>query len=121
MDEIDERVGVGGRGAAEAANEPAGLSAEHELLRVDVGERREPEARVADQLREHAAGPEGDERPEDRILDDAREQLGAAADVRLDEHRRADPLDGRAHLLLVPEIERDAAVLGLVRAGRRRS
>ena len=51
----------------------------HELLRVDVGERRDPERGVADQLGEHAAGPEGDERAEDRILHDPGEQLGAAA------------------------------------------
>ena len=49
-----------------------------ELLGVDVGQRREPERRLADQLGEHAAGAERDERPEDGILDDAGEQLGAA-------------------------------------------
>ena len=69
---------VGRRGAAEAGDEPAGLARADELLGVDVGERREPELRLADQLGEHAAGPEGDERAEDRILDDAGEQLGAA-------------------------------------------
>ena len=51
----------------------------HELVRVDVGQRRDSERRVADQLGEHAAGAERDERAEDRILDDAGEQL----DVRL--------------------------------------
>ena len=47
--------------------------------RVDVGERREPEPGVTDQLGEHAAGTERDERAEHRILRDAREQLRAAA------------------------------------------
>ena len=48
---------------------------------------------VADQLGEHAAGAERDERAEHRVLDDAREQLDAAGQELLDEHRRADALD----------------------------
>src|SRR5205085_700332 len=41
--------GVGGRRAAIAADGPSGLAAENELLGVDIGERRDPEAGVADQ------------------------------------------------------------------------
>ena len=50
-----------------------------ELVRVDVRQRREPEVGVADQLGEHAARAEGDERAEDRVLRDAGEELDAAA------------------------------------------
>ena len=78
-----------------------GLAGQDELLGVVERERRDPELRLADQLGEDAAGAERDERAEDRILDDAGEQLGAAANHRLDEHRRADPLGGRAHRILV--------------------
>ena len=64
-----------GRGrAAEAGDEPARLAAVDELLGVDVGERRDPERRLADQLGEDAAGPERDERAEDRVLHDARRE-----------------------------------------------
>ena len=79
VDEIDERRNVDRRGAAKAAHEPPRLAGGDELLGVDVGERGDPKAGVADQLREDAARAEGDERAEDRILDEAREQLGPAA------------------------------------------
>ena len=77
----------------------------------------DPELRLSDQLGEDAAGAERDERAEGRILDDAREQLGAAVDHRLDEHRQPDPLDGGRDVGLGGEVERDPAALGLVRAG----
>ena len=92
---VGERGGVGGRGAAEPGDEPPGLARGDELVGVDVGQRRQPEVGVADQLGEHAAGAEGDERAEDGILGDAREELDAALDHRLDDHRAADPLRGR--------------------------
>ena len=60
-------------------NELSSLAAVHELVGVAVGQRRDPEVRAADQLCEDAARSEGDERPEDRVLHDAGEQLGAAA------------------------------------------
>ena len=47
-------------------DELARLASAHELVRVDVGERREPEGRLADQLGERPARPERDERPERR-------------------------------------------------------
>ena len=109
------------RRATEAAHEPAGLAAGDELLGVTVRERRDPERRLADQLGEDAARPERDERAEDRVLDDAGEELGAARDHRLDDDRRADALGRLAHGLLVGEVERDAAGLGLVRPGDARS
>ena len=90
MHEIEQRRGVG-RLRAEAAHEPTGLAAEHEVLGVGVGQRGDADLGVADDLGEHAAGPERDERPEHRVLDDAGEQLGAAADHRLDQRRQADP------------------------------
>ena len=61
-----------------ATSRPA-LPVGDELLGVDVRQRREPELRLADQLGEDAARAERDERAEDRVLDDAGEQLGAAA------------------------------------------
>ena len=66
---------VGRRGSAVARDEEPGLLLLQELLRVDVGERRDPETGFADQLREDSAGPERDERAERRVLDDAREEL----------------------------------------------
>ena len=84
---------------------------------VDVRERGEPEAGLVDQLREHAARAEGDERAEDRVLDDPGEQLDAARDHRLHEHRPADARGGGANGVLVGQVERDAAGLGLVGAG----
>ena len=68
------------------------LAPVHELVRVEVGQRRDPEPGPADQLGEHSAGAEGDERAEDRVLDHPGEQLGAALDHRLHEQRTADAL-----------------------------
>jgi hypothetical protein len=85
--------------------------------RVDVRERGQPEAGFADQLGQHAARAEGDERPEDRVLDDSGEELDAALDHRLHEHRPADARGGGANRVLVGQVERDAAGLGLVGAG----
>ena len=42
LDEVDEGGRVGGRRAAVAADEPPGLAAEDQLLRLDVGEWRDP-------------------------------------------------------------------------------
>src|SRR6266545_4474886 len=70
-----ERVGVERRLAPEAVDEPARLSAHNELLGVDVGQRRDAERGLPDQLGKHAARAEADEGPEDRILDDADEEL----------------------------------------------
>ena len=70
----------------------------HELVGVEVGQRREPEAGVADQLGECPTRPEGHERSEERILDDAGEQLGTAHEIRLDDDRAAHRLDCIAHL-----------------------
>ena len=74
-----QRVRVGRRRAAETGDEPPGLARRDELLRVGVGQRRDPEAGAADQLGLDAAWAERDQRAEDRILHDAREQLDAAA------------------------------------------
>ena len=75
---------------------------------------------VADELREHAAGAEGDERAEDGILGHAGEQLDAALDHRLHDHRAADALGRGSHRFRVAEVECDAAALRLVRARHRR-
>ena len=66
-------------------------------------------------------GPKATSGPNTAILDDAREELDAARDHRLDDHRPADPLGGGSHGFGVGEVERDAAELGLVRARQRRS
>ena len=73
LHEIGERRGVGRRRAAEAAHEAASLALGDKLLGVHVGQRRDSEGCVADQLGEDSAGPDRDERPEDGILDDARQ------------------------------------------------
>ena len=64
-------------------------------------------------------GTEGDERPEDRVLDDPGEKLGTAADERLDQNGKADSLRCLANLRLRLETDGDAARLGLVRARHR--
>ena len=94
--EEDVREGgrVGGGSAAEARDEPARLPRTDELVGVDVRQGREPEVRVADQLREHPAGAEGDERAEDGILRHSRQELDATRDHRLHDHGAADPLGG---------------------------
>ena len=51
-------------------------------------------AGLADQLGEHSARPERDERAEDRILHEPGKQLGTAAEHRLHDDRAADPLRG---------------------------
>src|SRR5206468_10433809 len=48
FDEIPKGSSVGGRCSAEAANEPAGLAAEHELTSIRVGDRRYAERCAAD-------------------------------------------------------------------------
>src|SRR6187549_1129049 len=68
--EVEQRSAVGRGRAPEARYESPRLAAVDELGRVDVRQRGDPEDRLADQLREDAAGTEGDERPEDGVLDD---------------------------------------------------
>src|SRR5215207_4109644 len=114
VEKADEGSHVGRRCSAEAAHKTSGLASENELFRVDVRDRREPEGGVADQLREDSARAEGNEGTENRVLDDAREQLGASAHHRLYEQRLPDPLGGGANLALISEVESDAALLGLV-------
>src|SRR4029453_7511870 len=77
QDELRQGFGIGRRGAAESGAKEPGLPRDNELLRVDIGQRRDAEPRSADELGLHAAWAEGDERAEDRILDDADEQLDA--------------------------------------------
>ncbi len=91
-----------------------------ELAGVGVGERCEPERGVADQLGHRPTRPEGDERTKDGVLHSACEELGSAPNERLDDHRRADPLDCLANGRRVAEVERDSSGLGLVRSGDRR-
>ena len=64
--EILERAGVGSLLAPEPADECSSLPSCHELVGVDVRERRDAERRLPDQLGKDAAWAEGDERPEDR-------------------------------------------------------
>ena len=87
-------AGAVGRGCTtEAVNEHARLPRADELSGVHVRQGGDPEAGIPDQLGKDAAGTERDERPEDGILDDARQQLDAALQHRLDERGQADPLD----------------------------
>ena len=64
VQEIFERAHVGGLFASEPADECSGLPSRHQLVEVDVRERRDAEGRLPDQLREDPAGTEGNERPE---------------------------------------------------------
>ena len=104
MQQVDQRGWVRCGGAAKAGDETAGLALVHELLRIDVRERGNPEGGVADQLGEDSAGAEGDEWAENRVLDDAGQELGTTADHRLHEHRQPDPLDGGPDLPLVAQV-----------------
>ena len=119
MEQIDERGHVGRRCAAEAAHEQArlaGVTSSSASTSVSGAIRK---LRLADQLGEDAAGAEGDERAEDRVLHEPGQQLGAAAQHRL--HDTGQPIRSAAARTarLVAEIERDAARLGLVRARQR--
>ena len=115
--EIHQRVGVRRRVPAVAGHQTAGLPALDEAAGIVVGQRREPEAGLADQLGQDAARTERDQRPEDRILDEAGQELDAACDHRLDDEGSADPFPGAANLVGAREVEDDPALLGLVGAG----
>ncbi len=118
VDERDECIRVGRRSTAVTPDEPAGLAALHELVRVEIGQRRDAEVRAADQLCEDAARPERDERAEHRVLHDAGEQLDAAGEHRLHEQGPSDALGCSANLFVGAEVQCDAAALGLVCAGK---
>ena len=119
MHEVDEGTTVGCGRSTKAANEAAGLSAEHELLGVMVGQRRDAEPGLSDELGEDAAGAAGHERTEDRVLDDPREELRTSLDHRLDENGRADALDRDANGVVVSQVEGEPADVGLVCPGER--
>jgi hypothetical protein len=89
--QVGQRSRVGSGGAPEAGHETTRLAAAHELPRVEIGERREPERRLAHELGECTSGAESHERTEDGVLNDARQQLDAAAHQWLHEHRELDP------------------------------
>src|SRR6266540_3912311 len=108
---------IGCRTAAETSHEVARLPAEHELLSVDVGERSDTKPRLTDQLCKDSAWAEGDEWPEDGILDHACQELRTAAHHRLHEHLAPDARNRLSHLLLVREGEDNRPTLGLVRTG----
>jgi hypothetical protein len=119
VEQFGQRCGVGRRSPAKATDELAGLPRHDELLGVDISERGNSETRVPDQLRENAAGPEGDQGPENGVLDNSGQKLDAARDHRLDENGPAYPARGLGDGSLIAEVERHAAALGLVRAGLR--
>ena len=117
MDEIGERAwSAGGAPRKPRTSRPA-FPPRTSSSASCVGERRDPEACLADQLGEDAARPERDERPEDGILDDAGEELGAALDHRLDDTGAPMRAAAARTACLVAEVEREPAELGLVRAG----
>ena len=120
MEQVHESVDVRWRRPPESSYEPANLSAEDELLCVDVRKRRDPELRLPDELGEHTAWTERHERAEDRVLHEAGQELRAALDHRLYDHRRSDPVDGDSNRFLVEEVEGDTPRLRLVGSGGRR-
>src|SRR5829696_957571 len=67
-DQVGKRVRVGGGGAAEAGDKATRLPAGHELGGIGVGERCDPERRLADQLGKDAPRTKRDQRTEHRIL-----------------------------------------------------
>ena len=108
---------VSRRRAAKAAHEKACLSTLHELVRVCVGQRRQAEAGVADQLGHRAAWTEGDQRPEHRILEGAHQHLDPAVQKRLDEHRQTDPCCRLSDRVAITEVECNSSLFCLVHAG----
>ena len=63
VNEVDERRDVRRGRPTETGHEPSRAPARHQLTRVDVG-RGDPEDGIADELCQHAARAERDERPE---------------------------------------------------------
>ena len=61
---VDQGSFVGG-GATKTSNETTRLPLSDELLGVDIGQWRDAERGLADQLGQHAARPKADERAED--------------------------------------------------------
>ena len=125
MHEVDESRGVGGRRASKAAHEATCLAFRHELPGVDVRERRDPEGSLSDELGEDAPGAERDERAEDRVLDEAGQQLRAPGDHRLHDDGSADPVCGGSNGVGTRQVQGDAARFRLVctrlaRTSRRR-
>ena len=92
VEDVGERGGVGRRRAAEARDElpalpePTSSSASTSVRGVSR------KCASPMQLGEDPAGAEGDERAEDRVLRHACEELDAALDHRLHDHRAADSL-----------------------------
>ena len=87
VQEIAEHLRVGRGRAAEAGDQARGLAARTSSSASTSVSGAIANCVPADQLRQHAAGAERHERPEDRVLHDAGEQLDAAGQVLLDEHR----------------------------------
>src|SRR5918912_4044566 len=115
MQEICQGALVGRRLPAEPADEATSFSVGNELLRIRIGQRRDPELGLSDQLGKDAAGPERNEWAEYRVLHDPGEELRAPFEHRLDDHGQPDSRRGLAHLVLVAEAEGDGAGFRLVR------
>ena len=115
VQEVGEDAGREWRTTPEALDQPAERALREELSGVGVGQRSKRERDGADELRLHATEPDGDQRPERRILCRADEQLGASQH-RLHEHGAADASSGLPDSLAVPEIQGHSAALGLVRS-----
>ena len=75
MNQIHQRNGIHGRIGSKTTHQLPGLSRKDELARVDVRQGRDPERRLADQLGELPSRAERNERPEQRILDEAGKKL----------------------------------------------
>jgi hypothetical protein len=120
VDEIDKGREVRRRRAAESPDEDTGLPGRDELFGVHVRERGDPERRLADELSEHPAGSERDERAEHGILDEAGEELRSSRDHRLEDDRAPDALDRGSDGVVTRQVEGDPARLGLVRSRDRR-
>ena len=121
---------AGGRAAVAGEERPRAQAIDH-LVRVEVGDRRQPERDVAQQLDQHAAQAADHERPEGRVADDADQRLEPPLDLALQQHavervpaaarRSRSVATAVAHLVRRLEAEDDAADVALVHeAGRDR-
>ena len=99
-----------------AGEQFAGFPGVGEFLCVVIGQGRESEASVADQLGERAARSESNERAEHRVLNGADENFNSTSHHRLDEKRRADSLCSFADSVGVSKVNCNASAFGLVHA-----
>ena len=95
-----------------------------ELVRIAIGQRRDPESDVAETSTWIPPRPNADQRSEQRIVGDADHRFDAAGDHRLNQHAFAvgaiDPAVPRRSAVSSSNADRTAACRSRVRRARRR-